>query len=284
MRVAVLLTGLDEQFPKIKNRVLNLFKCDGIEFNFFCHTWEEKVAPLDSFPKEWNDISAKLVKKNVPFPYNDNRIKNYKTSSFQEIYDRYISKDEEILRSQLILVFSYLAQDTSTVKAFEALNEYKTENDIEYDVVIKWRYDLLLEDDGKKNLNLFFNTENGKMYSSYVDKNQMNDFYYYAKYNTFEKFITNLQDEMYDKLLRLCKKPELGKIPYYLYHERMLLTSAMNIFSYNRFSEDIFQIGNLGRITIFREGCDRNATFSEILKYNETEWINKGWEKRIIND
>lgn len=280
MRVAILLTGLDEVFPRIKNRILSHFECEGIEFDFFGHTWEEKVSTITKSKRipNWDDLSNSLVKKNIAFPHKDDRIKHYKTSSYLQIYNEYLCNDLNIIDTQTTLVFSYMAQDMSTFQAFQALEEYKNENNIDYDIVIKWRYDLLTDEKGKDKLINLLNMNKSKIFCPHVTNHLMDDFYYMAGYDIFKKLIDSLLEKMYKKLIDVCRNPDMNN-PYIMYHERMMLECVKDIFedSIVEKSTDIFCFH-----TIFRPGAKETDDFWNIHHYNKNIWCNLGWEQRVL--
>lgn len=288
MRVAILLTGLDEVFPRIKNRILSQFDCEGIEFDFFGHTWEEKITVLNSTNSSWVDISQKFVRKNKPFPYNDYRIKNYKTSSYQEIYDKYISREDIyqiVQENKMIFFMSYMSQNLSTYYAFQALEEYKNKNNLEYDFVIKWRWDLLFDEKTKSRLVQLKNHKENEIYSPFVDDNQMSDFWYCCKYDLFKVLVSELPDEMslFISEALTHSSTEIPKNQYHYYHERMILECFKKTLKRNNINAEI-KTSRIFIVAIFRPELKGNEDFWEIHEYNKSKWINKGWESRNIKD
>ena len=289
MRVAILLTGIDEVFPKIKNRLLDSFQCKGIEFDFFGHTWEEKVAELNPTNDKWSDISDKFVKKNIPFPYNDDRIKNYKSSSYQEIYDKYISMDgisQIVIQNKMIFFMSYLSQSLSTYYAFKALEEYKTQNEIEYDMVFKWRWDLIFDPNEKHKLNRLKNCTNNTIYSPLVDSNQMSDFWWGGDYDTLDVIINDLPHHMAFSISNALSvstnsKP---KNPYHFYHERMLLETILTIAKEKKLILNFTDRQGFPGTTVFRPELNGDEDYWQIFDYNKTKWINQGWESRNVKN
>lgn len=288
MRFAILLTGLDEVFPKIKNRILSQFECEGIEFDFFGHTWEEKVSMLNANNETWVDISEKFVNKNVPFPYKDDRIKNHKTSSYQEIYDKYISMDgisQIVRKNKMIFFMSYMSQNISTYYAFKALEEYKKENNVHYDLVIKWRWDLLFDTNEQHKLSRLKNYTQNTMYSSYVDNNQMSDFWWGCDYETFKVIINDLPHYMAFSISNTLNvsDSEETKDPYHFFHERMLLESIKNIAKEKKLDLDFnYKTNGFPGVTVFRPELNGDEDYRDILVHNQTKWINQGWERRNV--
>lgn len=286
MKIAVLLTGLDTVFPMIEDRVISNFECDGIEFDFFAHTWEEKVVTVDDIDStDWESISKYFIRKNVIFPYSNSKIKNFKSSSYNEIYEKYISLYTSDIDVKTMLAWmSYLSQNLSTHYAFMALQEYVELNNIKYDYVIKWRYDLLIEN--KSKFDFFKKLEDGhKIYAPYVDSRQMSDYYYYSRYNTFKRVVENLPTLISDELARVLLRRHgdvcARNIPYDMLHERMILEAFLTSLNEDNWEKSLGQAA-IGVHAIFRPECDPDADFMTILNYNKHGWCAQGWEQRII--
>ena len=285
MRIAVLLMGMDhEVFPIVKDRILSQFECEGIAFDFFAHTWDEIIEELTSTNDDWSDISSKFVKKNIPFPYNDGRIKNYKTSSYQEIYDNYISMDgisHIVTQNRMVFFINFIAQSLSTYHAFKALEEYKTQNEVEYDMVIKWRWDLVFDPNGQHMLNKLKEYKKNNIYSTHIDTDQMSDVWWGSDYETFKVIINDLPRYMAFSISNALA------VSANLWHEHFMLESIKKIAAERKLelvfsSEVVFPPNTIIRP---RPGLNGNEDFSDIHIYNH-HWKNKMnnpmWAGRII--
>ena len=282
MRIAILLTGIDELFPKIKDKILSQFECEGIEFDFFCHTWDEIIEEINPMSDDWSDISSKFVKKNIPFPHKDHRLKNHKTTSYQEIYDNYISMDgiSHIIRqNRMVFFINYIAQSLSTYNAFNALEEYRIQNEVEYDMVFKWRWDLLFDPNGQDKLNELKEHEKNSIYSTHIDSNQMSDVWWGSDYEIFKTIINDLPRHMAFYISNsLNTSGRFG-------HEHALLECIKNIAT-ERKLELVFSSGKVFPAnTIVRTEPNGDEDFSDMVIYNR-RWREKtnntSWAQRMI--
>ena len=95
------------------------------KIDFFCHSWNEDLN--ESFKKIYNPKSIQTEDNNLyvkEIEENNGIMGNFKTGNFNK--------------------FSLVSQALSTKKSIELKEAYEQKNNFEYDVVILYRYDVLI--------------------------------------------------------------------------------------------------------------------------------------------
>lgn len=297
MKIAILLTGLDDEFHKIKHRIYSQFDKMDADIDFFAHTWEEIIEPFERLDYTVNPVIEILnhTKPKLLDNRNDDKIKYVATSSYQEIL-KYI--DTTKCNNHDVIVFSFIAQNLSVYHAFAGLQSYIEETNTSYDLIVKWRYDLILEDDATETWNEYLpkivNDSNVLHVHDIfnfkkTDIPMMIDYFYMASYDVFKEVMQQIIPKIVNRLNIELKKEDRDKInSYVLYHEAVLMLTMQEIL-HNRISCEHGSKIRSG--VIFRPTLDPNASANEIDEYNRNGaktkgkkgWIHKGWDERIIN-
>jgi hypothetical protein len=175
MRIGVLLIGQTRQFDITAQHMMNEFEMDGVEVDYFCHTWDSVV----NF-SPWNNVTGidnrfsdvkKLDKEETIATLNLCSPKAIQIDSYDSLEDLFDSdyypeqhlKDDiysgeenlfnkagweewssnsKIKYNDWMYYFSVFGQFYSTARAMDLLIEYERKNNVSYDVIIRWRYDL----------------------------------------------------------------------------------------------------------------------------------------------
>lgn len=263
INVAVLLTGLDDNFSKIEKRLLEQFSHPDIVFDFYGHSWAERIPEnnsIDSIETFRNQMVLKFT------PETENVI----YSSYNEILDVYLNTTSDFVR--LYNPITYLAYMTQTVSTNKAFYNAEKLNGKKYDVVIKWRWDLLCDTDVLNFSNLI-TLEKGKLHTHHLNftDGTMNDYYYYADLETFRKFVRLLPILM---SYFVCDELSYNKG---LIHERMLFDCAKLILGEDNIVADGQSVFGVD-VAIYRPTADPHGTFEHILKTgqnNRYSWISR---------
>jgi opacity protein-like surface antigen len=175
MRIGVLLIGQTRQFDVTAQHMINEFKMDGVEVDYFCHTWDSivnfspwnNVASIDDRFSDVKKIDKKLItdKLNLCSPkathidsydsledlfdsdyYPEQRLPSYDPSDESDYFNKAgwkeWSSNSKIKYNDWVYYFSVFGQFYSTARAMDLLVEYEREHNIGYDVIVRWRYDL----------------------------------------------------------------------------------------------------------------------------------------------
>lgn len=175
MRIGVLLIGQTRQFEVTAQHMMNEFKMDGVEVDYFCHTWDSIVnfSPwndLKGIDSRYNDV--KLLDRNKTIDTlnlcspKEIQIDSY--NSLEDLFDsdyypeqhliddvysseenpfnragwKDYSSDSMVKYNDWVYYFSVFGQFYSTARAMDLLIEYERKNNVSYDVIVRWRYDL----------------------------------------------------------------------------------------------------------------------------------------------
>lgn len=175
MRIGVLLIGQTRQFDVTAQHMMNEFKMDGVEVDYFCHTWDSVVnfSPwndLKGIDNRYNDV--KLLDRNKTIDtlnlcspkeiqidsynsledlfdsdyYPEQHLIDDVYSSEENLFNRAgwkdYSSDSMVKYNDWVYYFSVFGQFYSTARAMDLLVEYERKNNVSYDVIVRWRYDL----------------------------------------------------------------------------------------------------------------------------------------------
>lgn len=173
MKLGILLIGQVRNFDITVNFLNKEFDIPGLEVDYFCHTWDSianfspwnnmkttderfsdlKMHDKDELIKTINRCNVKKYEiesydnleylfDNVYHPENDkeeNIVHQHYAHKGWEAFDN----DSELKYSNWTYFFSLLGQFYSTRKALDMLCEHEKETGEKYDVIIRWRYDLI---------------------------------------------------------------------------------------------------------------------------------------------
>ena len=175
MRIGVLVIGQTRQFDVTAQHMMNEFKIDGVEVDYFCHTWDSivnfspwnNVTNIDDRFSDVKKVDKKLIidKLNLCSPkaihidsydsledlfdsdyYPEQRLSSYDPSDQNDYFNKAgwkeHSSNSKIPYKDWVYYFSVFGQFYSTARAMDLLVEYERENNIGYDVIVRWRYDL----------------------------------------------------------------------------------------------------------------------------------------------
>jgi hypothetical protein len=175
MRIGVLLIGQARQFDTTARHMMNEFDIDGVEVDYFCHTWDSVVnfSPwndLKGIDSRYNDV--KLLDRNKTIDTlnlcspKEIQIDSY--NSLEDLFDsdyypeqhliddvysseenpfnragwKDYASDSMIKYNDWVYYFSVFGQFYSTARAMDLLIEYERKTNVSYDVIVRWRYDL----------------------------------------------------------------------------------------------------------------------------------------------
>lgn len=157
MRIAVLLVGRTTDIPGLTERILrNYSNSNNDTVDFFAHTWSDDFDNID-----YNIIEQSIadgvhppmdVFRSVLRPIDHTaRIEqfspvSYTTSSYNELIDHYIQDCDVVPVGSELTYMSRLAPYLSFDYAKRLLLQHSINNNIEYDLVIKWRYDAVRDE------------------------------------------------------------------------------------------------------------------------------------------
>lgn len=130
----------------------------GAPFDLFCHTWSDEIPTTNSRRIHPTDMLNSLT----PYPHapiehmlNPTAITR---TSYGEVIQRLIDNPLKTpLQNKNFLFVGYLAPYTSLYHAYNLMSTHEYQNDFKYDIVIKWRYDLLVE---PKSREYYYNPQN----------------------------------------------------------------------------------------------------------------------------
>ena len=176
MKIGILLIGQVRNFDITVNFLKKEFDIPGLEVDYFCHTWDsvvnfspwnnmkttdERFSDLKLHDKDELTKSVNLcnVKKfemesydnleylfdNLYHPEHHNEEKNIVHQHFDHCGWKAFDNDSKLKYSDWTYYFSLLGQFYSTRRALDMLCDYEKETGTKYDVIIRWRYDLITD-------------------------------------------------------------------------------------------------------------------------------------------
>lgn len=292
MKVAVLLTGRMCRFDEIFDRVKQVFDVPGNSVDYFCHTWNDDFVNLKSANK-LKDLYDLTVPTDPNRAINSIKPKAVLLSSNLEMLDiindsvRFVNNPKFSLTFKHILTYiNYLAPQLSTYYAMQSLKSYVNETGTKYDVVIKWRYDLLAE-----KLDFHHEIQPNTLYTKYATEDLMDDRFYYGDYSTMLALLNPNKLEFNNELIYtfyhmsevgdVVKKNAIDKFNHAWFYNRMLLTSFKAIIP----GLSIQQTCQGKRIVIFREYFNKNIGLNDISTFNERLFHHRhGWAEKVLED
>ena len=173
MKIGILLIGQVRNFDITVNFLKKEFDIPGVEVDYFCHTWDAvaNFSPWNNMKttdERFSDLKMH-DKDELIETINLCNVKKYEIESYSNlenifddvyhpefnleknvVHDHYahegwkaFDKDSKLMYSDWTYFFSLLGQFYSTRKALDMLCEYERETGEKYDVIIRWRYDLI---------------------------------------------------------------------------------------------------------------------------------------------
>ena len=227
MKIGILLTGQTRTFDIAKEHILKEFDLgDDIQVDFFCHTWDTEVnfSPFNNMEHLEDRFSnhKKLNKKKIIERLQDLNPKKIKIDNYknlQSIYETFYypepnknnpkfeksgwkhfdSKSEMPFKDE-VYFSSLLGQFYSSSEAMKLLQEYEHETKEKYDIIIRWRYDLVSNHELRnKDLRRFKWTEDIEENTIYFNIISLwggmvtsGDHYWYGDAASMKSFTTNL--------------------------------------------------------------------------------------------
>ena len=158
MRAAICFSGMPRSFKTVfeshKKYIYNVLSEQGIKYDIFIHSWNNKVTYPKYLPDEGN--TKELIEMYQPTSYkletyNEERVNELLHDSRVNEYHKYISHNNNLndigdwiggglLTNNTISLFYGLNQSNNLRK------KYEQENGFEYDLVIKSRFDNIMFD------------------------------------------------------------------------------------------------------------------------------------------
>ena len=293
MKIAVLLTGRMCRFDEIYKRINHVFDVENNSVDYFCHTWNDDFFDLKS-AASLEDIYQLLIPTDLESTINLIDPKKVCLSSNLEILDMIRDGVNHINNPQfnlsiddILLYINYLAPQLSTYYAMQSMKSYVNETGAEYDVVIKWRYDLLTE-----KINFQHEIKTDTLYTSYHSDDLMDDRCYYGNYSTMFRLLDQSKLEFNKELLYTFyhmsangdvdyRKTVIDKFNHAWFYNRMLLASFKAVIPELRIEEMHSSID----LSIFRKYFNKDADLKDILTFNKRLFNHKyGWNKKVLSN
>ena len=154
MRVAVCFSGMPRSFKTVyeshKKFIFDVLSEQGIEYDIFIHTWNNKVK----YPKYLSDEGTveELIELYKPTAfkietYNDEKINELLNDSKVNEYHEYIDHNNDLNNIGDWIGGGLLTNNT--ISLFYGLNEsnkLRIESDLKHDIIIKTRFDNIMFD------------------------------------------------------------------------------------------------------------------------------------------
>jgi hypothetical protein len=292
MKIAVLLTGRMCRFDEIYKRINHAFDIETNSVDYFCHTWNDDFVDLKS-ANNLEDIYHLLIPNDPRPTINLIDPKAVLLSSYQEILDiindgiLHINDPQFNLSIDNILFYiNYLAPQLSTYYAMQSLKSYVNETGTVYDVVIKWRYDLLTE-----KMDFQHEIKTDTLYTANASEDLMDDRFYYGNYSTMFRLLDQCKLEFNKELLYtfyhmsdlgdLDYKSVINKFNHAWFYNRMLLASLKAVIPELRI-EEMYSSDDL---VIFRKYFNKDANLKDMLTFNKKLFNHKhGWNKKVLSN
>jgi len=166
MRVAICFSGMPRSYKMVyeshKKYIFDVLNDQGIEYDIFIHTWDNKVKYPKYLPDEGN--TKDLIELYQPTSYkietyDDNKINELLHNSKVSEYHKYIDHNNNLNDIKDWIGGGLLTNNN--ISLFYGLNEsnnLRIESGIKYDIVIKTRFDNMMFD--KLNIATLSNEEN----------------------------------------------------------------------------------------------------------------------------
>jgi hypothetical protein len=175
MKIGVLLIGQVRNFDISVDHIKKEFDMEDIEVDYFCHTWDSvaNFSPWNNMittDERFSDLQfhdhAELVDtinlinpkkykidsynnleylyENLYYPEaNSTDTDNTVLHHFRNLGWRAYDSESKLTYADWVYFFSLLGQFYSSARALDLLCEYEKEIGEKYDVIVRWRYDLV---------------------------------------------------------------------------------------------------------------------------------------------
>ena len=183
MKVALLLHGLtrryDMSFPFIKENIIDKLNADT-----FISCWDNQVKE-EEIGKGENLNLKKMINLYNPTRYdeeiyNEEIEKNFTSEKYLNIFNQ----PQVHYKNNWSRLFAFYYK---VWKSNELKSQYEFEKNFKYDVVIKWRTDVLIKDVLTKELLNEIKNDNNSIYMPFGHCGETNDMVYMANSNTMDK-------------------------------------------------------------------------------------------------
>jgi hypothetical protein len=203
-----------------------------------------------------------------------------------QTYTSGYSKNYNLSCHENLFLINYLSPQMSTYYAAQALMEYVEKTGETYDIVIKWRYDLLTHV-----LPINYKFKEKTLYVNSLDDTTFDDRFYYGSYQT----MTDLLLSSTDVFLIKCLETVYHMGPQGNPVKKEYINRDNRAWFFNRILKDTYsEIDNtlcytlnkeIVLLTIMRSNLKKSLTIEEIDEYNLKYHNNDiGWDKRVVDD
>lgn len=292
MRIGVLLIGQTRDFHLSVPHLRKEFEMDGVDVDYFCHTWDSTVnfSPWDNMTNtdnrfsdvkkedcaKINDQLQQIAPKSIHidtynslepifdtiyFPEQHNLTGGFVDSAFDAPGWEKFDHTSKIKFNDWVYYFSVFGQFFSTARAMDLLIDYEKKTGLKYDIIVRWRYDLVSNYESRTYKSKFdhwisepLKSNNGNT----IFFNNLNlwnnmlcaaDHYWFGTAGAMKSFTSDI-DKKYISVLR--SKILESKM---VLNENIILDVARN----QRMGVEESPIG----ITIVRPGANRTFTFDD---------------------
>lgn len=137
MKIAILLVGHMRSWKLCRQSFLNTFGCVDHEIDIFVHTYDCKLNFHPYIENTYN------VKDNLRKITEIDIINEIGFHLKKIVIEKQEDVDEEIRKLNLPINFDTYSQHRKTKLCNELKNQYETENNFKYDMVVKTRFDIM---------------------------------------------------------------------------------------------------------------------------------------------
>lgn len=282
--IAVLFVGRSNLFPKVSRRIKSAFDDTNHNIFYFGHTWLDDFMPIDRNDSV-DDLRGKLFSKDVEIIKNSLNFHDLKTSSYNEMLDLIEKVDYGVPRLKTMFL-SYVSQFYSLQHAINAAIKFAEINNIQYDAVIKWRYDLVVD-----NVKLDFNDlhENMLYVDNFSSNIAINDQYFYGTYNTMKTLCNNpgvflniflnavysvyKQNHDHSTIEKLVNEDKV------MFSERMFKEMCCHLINDIKF---VNERRRLIYCCLIKDGADPTWSIPQLENFLSNNWEGFGWDNRVL--
>jgi hypothetical protein len=281
--IAVLFAGRSHLFPQVASRIKAAF--DGINHNlyYFGHTWNDDFTELNR-EDSLLDFRKKLSTVNIaPHCF---RFDRFSTSSYSEMLDLIEKIDYKLPRLKTTLL-AFVSQFYSLRHAANLAFDFSAKHNINYDVIIRWRYDLVIDQFDTNNFNNI--VDNTLHVENFNSKIAINDQNFYGSYNTMKNIVSSpdlfleyFLEAIYNVYLYQITPEERSKL---IYEDKKMFCEKMLKDMCKALNPDIQFDSNplyLPHCCLFREGCDPDWSIQKLHHFQNNNWEGIGWDEKIL--
>lgn len=241
MKIGILLIGQTRTFDISRDHILKEFDFgDDTVVDFFCHTWDTEVnfSPWNNMQKADDRFSnhRELDKEEIMNRLSKIHPKKIKIDSYKNLknmYDhlyypepnkdnekfkkpgwKHFDQNSEIPYESEIYFTSLLGQFYSSSEAMKLLQEYEEESGEKYDVIVRWRYDVVsnydIRDENLRRFKWIEDIEKNTIYFNIISlwggMPTAGDHYWYGDAASMKTFTTHLDvryiQKVRDKIIK----------------------------------------------------------------------------------